>query len=108
CAYPAACPSCLPQLPVLVRAQVERAEPRARSFRPRETDHDEVIGPVRPNLEPVGGTAGTIGSLGLFRDDPLEPHLHDLLVQRLTVLLAVREILDRTHAGHDRLAPGRG
>src|SRR2546421_4134996 len=49
------------QLPVLVRAQVERAEPRAGSLRPGEADHDEVVGPVRPNLEPVGGTAGAVG-----------------------------------------------
>src|SRR2546425_10800578 len=57
---PAADSSRVHQLVVFVRAQVERAEPRAGSFWPGEADHDEVAGPVRPNLEPIGGTAGAV------------------------------------------------
>src|SRR2546422_7212241 len=39
------------QLSVLVCAEVERAEPRARALGPREAHDDEVVGPVGANLE---------------------------------------------------------
>ena len=46
---------------------------------------------------------GAVGRVRLFRDDPLEPHLHDLLVERLAVLLEVLEVTERTGVRQDAL-----
>src|SRR5437764_12363533 len=64
---PAAGPSGVHQLAVLVRAQVERAEPRARPIWSGEAHDAEVVEPVPADLEPVRSPAGAVGALHLVR-----------------------------------------
>src|SRR5204862_2627311 len=51
---PAADSPAVHQLSVLVCAEIERAEPRARALGPREAHAAEVVGPVGPALAPAG------------------------------------------------------
>src|SRR6266566_5128361 len=83
------------QLAVFVRADMERAEAAARSFPLREPDHDEVVDAVGANLQPIAGSAAAIGTVRLLGHDAFESQLHDLLVQRLAVLLEVLGIAER-------------
>ena len=96
-------PSGVDELAVLVGAEVERAESRARAFGTCEPDDHEFVGAVGADLEPVGRTAGAVRRVRLLRDDPFETELHDLFVQRFPVLLEVLDVLDRADTGHDPL-----
>src|SRR6266487_2676232 len=61
----------------------------------REPDDQKVVHAVGANLEPVAGAAVAIGAVRLLGNDAFEPQGHDLLVQRLSVLLEVLRVAER-------------
>ncbi len=82
-------PATVDQRAVFVRADVERAEAATGALGFREPDDQKVVHAVGANLEPVAGAAVSIRAVRLLGNDAFEPQSHDLLVQRLPVLLEV-------------------
>src|SRR6266446_2159494 len=91
------------QLTIFVRADVQRPEAATRAFGLGEADDDEVVDAVGANLQPIAGSAAAIGTVRLLGHDTLESQLHDLLVQRLAVLLEVLRVAQRACLREDLL-----
>src|SRR6266540_4646114 len=89
------------QLAVLLGADMQRPEAAARALGSCEADHHEVVDPIGANLEPISRAAVAIGAIGLLRHDAFEAQLHDLFVQRLTVLLEVLGVPQRAGLRQD-------